>query len=312
MFKKKNILSKLWLKYTDRPGYKNYKWDLINYKQHQYESFLTSTKKLTDFNKIKVVANTTHKLDIIHSGNAGDIIYALPTIKKIHELTGTTINLYLRLGKQSYLPNYNSHPVGNVMLNKTMADMLLPLIRSQRYINSCEIYINQNVDINLDYFRAGMFPMHGNIARWCSYITGVSPDLWKNWLEIEPDLSFVDKIIIARSGRYQNSAINYSFLNTYKNVVFIGVESEYKDIRNYIPEIRWVEVNDFLRMAEMIAGCKFFIGNQSFPYAIAEGLKIRRILEASFEVINVVPEGDNGFDFFFQDHFEWLVNNFNC
>jgi hypothetical protein len=28
-------------------------------------------------------------------------------------------------------------------------------------------------------------------------------------------------------------------------------------------------------------------------------------------VINVVPEGENGHDFFLQDHFEWLVKSLN-
>jgi hypothetical protein len=36
-------------------------------------------------------------------------------------------------------------------------------------------------------------------------------------------------------------------------------------------------------------------------------LKVPRILEISFEVINVIPEGENGYDFFFQEHFESLV-----
>ena len=309
MFKKRNVVSKLWLKYTNRAAYKDYKWDLINYNQYQFQKFLTGAKKLTNFNKIKVVTDTTNKLNLTHSGNAGDIIYALPTIKKIYELTGANINLYLRLGKPANLPNYNIHPLGNVMLNKTMADMLLPLIQSQHFIHKCELYSDQEIDIDLDYFRAGVIPMQGNIARWCSYITGVSPDLSNNWLEIKPDDKFSDKIVIARSGRYQNSAINYSFLIQYPNVVFIGIESEYKDIRNCIPEITWVQVTDFLQMARMISGCKFFIGNQSFPYSIAEALKVPRILEVSFEVINVVPEGKNGFDFFFQEHFEWLVEN---
>ncbi|MDF2433616.1 MAG: hypothetical protein JWP44_3247 [Mucilaginibacter sp.] len=311
MFKKRNLVSKLWLKYTNKPAYKNYKWDLINYKQSQFTNFLVRGEKLNNVNKIKAVANATNQLNLTHSGNAGDIIYALPTIKKIYELTGANINLYLRLGRPLNLPNYNTHPVGNVMLNQKMADMLSPLIQSQNYINRCEVYDNQVIDIDLDYFRAGIIPTQGNIARWCSYITGVSPDLWKKWLDVEPDVKFADSIVIARSGRYQNKAIDYSFLNKYDKIVFIGIESEYKDILQFIPKIEWLQVNDFLQMAQIIAGCKFFIGNQSFPYSIAEALKMPRILEVCYEIINVVPEGENGYDFFFQEHFEWLVSNLN-
>lgn len=312
MFKKKNIISKLWLKYTDRPAYKNYKWDLVNYNQQQFERFLYGGQRINSVNKIKAIASATGLLNVSHSGNAGDIIYALATLKKIYELTGAGINLYFTLGRPIDLPNYNSHPLGGVMLNQKMAEMLFPLIRSQPYINKCEIFATQSIDIDLDYFRAGIIPMDkGNIARWCSYITGVSPELWKPWLTVEKNEDFSDCIVIARSGRYQIKSIDYSFLNTYPNLKFIGVESEYQAIKKVLPNIEWIEMQDFLQMAQIIAGCKFFIGNQSFPYSVAEALKVPRILEVAYDVINVIPEGENGYDFFFNEHFQWLVDHLN-
>lgn len=65
----------------------------------------------------------------------------------------------------------------------------------------------------------------------------------------------------------------------------------------------------FLELAEIIAVCKLFIGNQSFPFSIAEGLKIQRILELSTDIINVVPEGKGGYDVLFQYHFESLASD---
>jgi len=312
MFKKKNVIDKLWLKYTDRPAYVTYKWDLANYKDVEQTNFLLGNDKLTTINKIKATADAKGELNLIHSGNAGDIIYALPSIKKIYEITGVAVNLFLKLNQPTKIAAFRKHPLGNVMLNQKMADMLFPLLRPQEYIKKAEVYSNQLIDIDLDYFRAGFIPMNtGNIARWCGYITGVSPDLWKKWLNVKPDKAFAETIVIARSGRYHNDTIDYSFINQYNNLKFIGVKSEYDDIRQYIPKIEWVEINDFLQMAQIIAGCKFFIGNQSFPYAIAEALKVPRILEVAFDVINVVPEGENGHDFFLQEHFEWLVNDLN-
>jgi len=46
MFKKRNIISKFWLKYTDRPAYKAYKWDLVNYDQQKLENFLFGSERL--------------------------------------------------------------------------------------------------------------------------------------------------------------------------------------------------------------------------------------------------------------------------
>jgi hypothetical protein len=307
MLKKKNLVSKLWLKFTDKPAYKKYKWDLINYNQMQFTDHLIGDNKLNNVNKIIEAAKADKCLNLIHSGNSGDIIYALATIKQIHEITNVPINLYLKLGRPNVSPFYSSHPVGNVMLNQSMADKLIPLIAPQPYITKCETYTDQPVHIDLDYFRSGTVPLNGNIARWYSYITGVSPVFWKKWLDVYADNSFADAIVLARSGRYQNRAIDYSFLNNYEKVVFIGIESEYNDMLPSIPKLQWKPVNDFLELAQVIGGCKLFIGNQSFPFSVAEALKVPRILEVSYEIINVVPEGEGAHDFFFPEHLEYLV-----
>jgi hypothetical protein len=308
MFKKRSTLSKLWLKFSDRSQYKTYKWEYQNYKVAEYSNFLLGSERLTNINAIKALTDSTKHLNVSHSGNAGDIIYALPTLKRIQEITGAKINLYFILGKPLKLSNNLTHPLGNVMLNQNMANMLIPLVAQQPYINQCETYNNQNIHIDLDYFRAGLIRQdRGNIARWCSYITGVSPQLWKKWITVTPSTSFKDSIIIARSSRYRNEIIDYSFLEKYPILKFVGVKDEFLDMKRYLPNLEWVEVGDFFELAKIIAGCKVFIGNQSFPYSIAEGLKTPRILEVCFEVINVVPEGENGYDFLFQDHFESLV-----
>ncbi|MDB4924353.1 hypothetical protein [Mucilaginibacter sp.] len=308
--KKKGLLNKLWLKHTDKRGYKEYKWQLVNYKDVEFKRFITGNQRLSNFPQIKEHALANGKLNLNHSGNAGDIIYALPTIREIHELTGVPVNLYFTLNRPMIFAEgvTHSHALGGVMLNQKMIDMLVPLIKSQPYINECEASSDKPIDIDLDYFRSGFVPQDkGNIAHWCAYITGVNPPLWKKWLTVEPDHTYKDTIILARSERYRNIMIDHKFLNKYDNMIFIGVESEYNDIIKTMPNIKWVKVDDFLQMAKMIAGCKLFIGNQSFPFSIAEALKVPRILEVSFDVINVVPEGEGGYDFFFQDHFETLV-----
>jgi hypothetical protein len=310
MVKKRNLLNRYWLKYTDRASYKTYKWEVTNYKTAELANFLTGNARLTNIHKIKGTAAINKQLNFNHSGNAGDIIYALPTIKKIHELVQVPVSLYLRPNQPLKVSHANNHPLGNVMLNDKVIEMLTPLINPQAYINYCGPLTNQQVDIDLDFFRAGIVPQDkGNIAHWCGYITGVNPELWKKWLHVKPNSAFTAEVIIARSERYRNTLIDYSFLKKYSKLKFIGVEAEFKNIRQYIPHIEWVQVTDFLEMAEIIAGCKFFIGNQSFPFSIAEALKVPRILEVSLEVINVIPEGENGYDFLFQDHFETLVGD---
>jgi hypothetical protein len=307
MFKKRNAFSKLYLKLTNKAKYKEYKWELQNYYKKEFYSDFIGKNRLNSLPKIKAILATTDHLNINHSGNAGDIIYALPTLKKLFELTGAKINLYLRLNQPLILSNA-THPLGNVMLNEKMFNMLSPLLLSQEYINLVEPYHNHNIHINLDYFRTGIFPLdHGNIARWCGYITGINADLWKKWLTVTPNKAHESFIILARSSRYQNPSLDFSFLTKYNKIKFIGVVSEFEEMKKYIPELEWLQVDDFLELSQIIAGSKLFIGNQSFPFSIAEALKVKRVLELPFNLINVVPEGEGGYDVLSQDHFESLV-----
>jgi len=50
-----------------------------------------------------------------------------------------------------------------------------------------------------------------------------------------------------------------------------------------------------------------FIGNQSFPFSIAEGLKTLRLLEVYQRVPNVIPKGSMVMIFVFRT-FEYLVD----
>ena len=64
---------------------------------------------------------------------------------------------------------------------------------------------------------------------------------------------------------------------------------------------RLITCNNFLEMAELIKNSKLFIGNQSSAFAIAEGLKVNRILEQSKDILNVYPLGKKG----------WIINKLN-
>lgn len=144
---------------------------------------------------------------------------------------------------------------------------------------------------------------------WTAVMLGLVCDLSKPWLKVEPDRTFQDSIVVARSARYRNNAISYSFLGKYRKVVFVGIEDEYIDFRQHVPQAEWVRVKDFLEMARIIAGSRLFIGNQSFPFSIAEGLKVPRVVELDPIAPNVVPAGDCGFDVLFQSQFEHVVHN---
>ncbi len=241
-----------------------------------------------------------------HSGNCGDIIYAVPTMRALAEKE--SIHLHLHIDQPADYKKHIKHPMGNVTLNKKTAEMLMPLLLSQPEFKECDIYSGQTIDVDLDKMRE--YPLlldRGNIARWYFLVFPVNYDLNQAWLQVPPDASSSDAIVIARSCRYRSPGINYSFLRKYNNIQFVGLSEEYEDIKKIIPHIQYRPVSNFLEMAAIIAGSKLFIGNQSFPFAIAEALKVNRLLEVHFECPNVTVYGDKGYDFCFQPQFEKLV-----
>lgn len=305
---KKNWLKKTWWKFTNYERYKLYKHQLYYHNTyHRIHKFTDDNKDLT-ISDIFDNINNAGEINLVHSGNAGDIIYSLPVVKKLHEITGMPVNYMLKLNEPMEVPPGETHPLGKVMLDEAMAGSLTGLLDSQPYIDKTVIYEGQDVHLDLSSFReSGIELSMSNIARWNFYTTGINANLSEPWLNVEPNPDFSDSIVLARSSRYNNPLINYSFLSEYENIVFIGVRSEYEQMKKSIAGLQWRPVNNFLEMAEVINGSKLFIGNQSFPFSVAEGLKAVRILEVYPIIPNVIPEGADGYDFCFQKHFEYLV-----
>ncbi len=241
-----------------------------------------------------------------HSGNSGDIIYAIPAMIALSG--GRPFNLYLNLNKPAFYAEHYKHPLGDVTLNQKMFDMITPLLRAQNYIEKCMVFDGEDIDADLDIMRD--YPLlldKGNIARWYFLVFPGTYDLNRQWLKVEPDREMSESIVLARSMRYQAPGINYSVLRRYSNIYFIGIPEEYEEMKQWLPELKYRPVKDFLEMAAVIAGSRLFIGNQSFPFSLAEALKVNRLLEVYFECPNVTVYGDNGFDFAFQPQFEKLL-----
>uniref|UniRef100_A0A6M3XEV6 Glycosyltransferase n=1 Tax=viral metagenome TaxID=1070528 RepID=A0A6M3XEV6_9ZZZZ len=208
------------------------------------------------------------------SGCAGDIIYQLPTLLSYEKAI-----LYLR-------PSPLLHP--------NLAVALIPLIQIQPYIEECKLYNGERFDLALDEFRllsgAGYVPLtYAGLDRWHRYYNIAEP-----WLfNITPRK--VSKIIVNRTMRYTGSLDYLSIVNKYKDdISFIGSKEEWEKFCIEFGTVAYFETNTFLEVAEIIMGAKIFIGNQSCPYAIAEGMKTPRLLETSIDMPNCQPTGNNG------------------
>jgi hypothetical protein len=243
-----------------------------------------------------------------HIGLIGDIVYSIPCMLALAK--GRKISLYLDITQDSGYKRKLKHYNKGKMLTKESVAFLSPLILSNPQFINCGILTGQKIDYDLNAFRKYPFDYRmGHICRWYFLTFAVSYDLSKPWLFVNPNTSVTNTLVIARSFRYRTPCLDYSFLRNYSNIGFVGLPDEYQEMRLSIPHLTYLPVDNALQLAEIIAGCRFFIGNQSFPFSIAEALKVKRILEIHIENPNVIVDGINGFDFCYQPQFEKIVHS---
>jgi len=151
----------------------------------------------------------------------------------------------------------------------------------------------------------------GCINRYMFYVWPDSAtDLSKEWLDVPiPANSRIEdrKILINRTERYTNMLISYNFLKKYKDhVIFVGLPHEHDVFcRQHRLDIPMLDAKDYLQIATAMLDCRFFIGNQSSLFQVAEGLKIPRLLEVCQSIPNVIGTGPGFYDFLTQPALEY-------
>src|ERR1700761_1196128 len=211
---KPNYLRKIWLKLTNKEKHKKYKQDFSHRKITS--KLLKFADAGLDITIDDILAKTQNdpEINVLHHGNAGDIIYSMPLLKRLHEITNKPVNLILKVGDPLTIGNGYEHPLVNVMLNREMVDALSPLLSAQAYINKVEVFDSQIIHLDLTLFRKAGFALDkGSIARWNFFTTGITANFNESWLTVEPNTAYTDCIVLARSSRYNNALIDYAFLS---------------------------------------------------------------------------------------------------
>jgi len=298
-----NKLLKLWYKIFNKNKYRDLKdsqrtiENLNYYNQNIYSQILDIQKKIEN----------KKELSFLHSGQMGDIIYSLASIKELSKTH--KCKLYIQTDKPINSDFTNSSR--KFLLDQRCAKLFLPLLKFQNFIHEVNIYNDEEIDVNLDLFRD--IPINHSFysSRWFAHICGININIEETFLLAKPHQTIKDKIIIGRSPRYRNAFLNYKFLAETNNLLCIGLEEEFLDLKKDIKNLEFYNCRDFLEMAEIIMASKFYIGNMSLQYIMAEGLKIPRLLEASPDFPVSFPVGKKAFDAYHQNHFEKYFFNLN-
>ena len=112
-----------------------------------------------------------------HLANLGDIIAVMPSVKKFWEITKRRIRFCQMIDVPAAYYQGAVHPTKSddgtqVTVNKKMFEMMKPLMESQDYIRSFEIYTGQNIELDFDVIRGKTFVNmpNGAIQSWIMYV----------------------------------------------------------------------------------------------------------------------------------------------
>jgi hypothetical protein len=120
-----------------------------------------------------------------------------------------------------------------------------------------------------------------NLARCYLRAFGLSLDNdGPPWLSVPSPIQAAS-VVIARSPRYHSTTFAWPrLLSHYRGqCIFVGLPSEHAAFEQEFGRIPYHPTHDLLELAQVIAGCEVFAGNQSCPFSIAEALKKPVILE---------------------------------
>lgn len=266
----------------------------------------------------------TDFISYLSSSPAGDLISFLAGIKRMWEKTGKRGIVYQRLNMPGISYAESIHPFENenkepVTMNRYMFDHLRPLLLSQEYIEDYTIYTGQEVDFDFDELRLKTYTSQPkySLNRWIFLVfPQMNCDLSKPWIKVDKGITnpYEDKVVINFTQRHRQHFIKYYWLKPFQDkIVFAGLQHE-RDIfcKEFDLDIPLLQVDNFLELAKIIAGCKFFLGNASFCFQLAEATKNKRIIELFPVAPNVIPCGEDAYDFFHQDacqhYFNELIN----
>lgn len=260
-------------------------------------------------------------VSVKQSCNVGDLISMLPALRQLSKHTGKKVQICQRVGMVGSGMSNSIHPFQNeqgydVCMNDYMFNMVAPLIKHQDWVYDFVKYEGQPIEIDLDVIRSQFYTPMAKYAinRWLFFVyPQMICDLSSKFLYIpkaEYELKATGKIIINRTQRYFNNYTTYFFLKKYEPyLIFAGLPKEREIFcKEWNLDMPLLEVDNFLQLAQEIDNCKFYIGNQSQAFQIAEGLKKQRVLEVFEPMPNVVPMGANGYEFLHQEQLEFIVS----
>jgi hypothetical protein len=214
-----------------------------------------------------------------HGGGGGDMIYGLATMRA---LGGGILFLNIDAERKFYKRLLEAQPYITKLMYYSLDSKEWKMFK---------------VDYDLDLFRYQPFNNGYTILECHAMAMKKRFNLENPWLfNIEP--LHVADIVINDTGklRWEGVTVDWEELRGYeKKAVFVGLDVEHNNFcknRNY--EVSHYKIKDAMHFAQVIAGSKLYLGNQSTGLAIAEGLKHPRVADLYLGKSKQYPKGKTG------------------
>jgi hypothetical protein len=234
------------------------------------------------------------------------------------EETGKKGVVYQRIGMQGISYDGSIHPFENehgeaICMSQYMFDMLLPLLKSQEYIEDFLPYAGEDVDVDFDLIRLQHYTNQpkGSLNRWFNYAfpqNGYRPikAVGNTSETIKRAMPAYDKVIINFTQRHRNHLINYFFLKKYQDrILFVGLQKE-RDLfcKTWDLDIPKLDVDNFYDLGQQLKSCKFFRESELL-LSVGRINKNSKGIRAFTLMPNVIPIGDKAYDFYHQGAVEY-------
>jgi hypothetical protein len=226
-----------------------------------------------------------------HSGTLGDLIYSLSIVKKMPpgRFLVALNNIESCVAQYGYRPD-EVDPAHRGRFTEQDYAWLQPLLKRQSYIDSVATWSQGDAEptVDLDRFRGTLFRgFEGNYVE--AYhrafnLPFAMQDYDTAWLEADPVR--VKPIVVSRTHRYRcpnGNAVWQSMVadaDLVNNGIFIGTSAEHEDFVQVTGvAIPYYSVDNFLELANVVAGAELVMANQNFVYSLAMGLGVSTVLE---------------------------------
>ena len=227
-----------------------------------------------------------------HSGDIGDIVASLATVKEICERDNCKADFLLDasggIGDEFVALQARD---GHLKFNEKAAEFVQPLIAAQPYIASATIVnpIHSPIkcDINLNQFRRSFITKeviektNQNLLFVHQVAFGLEMGYKGKWLYINDVEKRSHKFVISRTPRYQSAHLLCDRIALDPNAEFIGTDFEWelwKQTFGKYPQGGRILVNDAFDAARHIGGAGQFFSNGTCFYWIAIGLGVKHIV----------------------------------